>query len=89
LSGRKTIALFDRAEARDFADVYALAARFGREALLQSEAEVDLGFDVEVFAQMLSTLARFRNADLPVAPEEIPALRAFFAEWVDELRVPN
>jgi Nucleotidyl transferase AbiEii toxin, Type IV TA system len=47
LSGRKTIALFDRAEARDFADVYVLAARFGREALLRSTAEVDLGFDVE------------------------------------------
>lgn len=89
LFGRKTIALFDRAEARDFADVYVLAARFGREALLQSAAEVDLGFDVEVFAQMLSTLARFRDADLPVAPEEISALRAFFADWASELRAPN
>jgi len=89
LSGRKMIALFDRAEARDFADVYVLAARFGREALLRSAAEVDLGFDVEVFAQMLSTLVRFRDADLPVAADEIPAMRAFFADWIAELRAPS
>jgi hypothetical protein len=29
LAGRKLIALFDRAEARDFADVYVLAGRYG------------------------------------------------------------
>jgi hypothetical protein len=56
---------------------------------LQSAAEVDLGFDVEVFAQMLSTLARFQDADLPVAPAEVSALRAFFSDWVDDLRARN
>lgn len=30
LAGRKLVALFDRAEARDFADVFVLAQRFGR-----------------------------------------------------------
>jgi hypothetical protein len=34
LAGRKTLALFDRAEARDFTDVYALVQRYGKELLL-------------------------------------------------------
>ena len=45
LAGRKLVALFDRAEARDFTDVYALAARFGTDTLLSRAAEVDAGFD--------------------------------------------
>jgi Nucleotidyl transferase AbiEii toxin, Type IV TA system len=89
LYGRKTIALFDRAEARDFADVYILAARFGRDALLRSAAEVDRGFDTEIFAQMLSTLSRFRDEDIPVAANEVAALRAFFADWTVRLRAPG
>src|SRR5262249_52414914 len=35
LAARKTLALFGRAEPRDFADVYALADRYGRDALLE------------------------------------------------------
>jgi hypothetical protein len=34
LAGRELVALFDRAEARDFADVFVLARRFGRSTLL-------------------------------------------------------
>ena len=34
LAGRKMLALFDRAEARDFADVFVLASRFGKDLLL-------------------------------------------------------
>lgn len=33
LSGRKLLALFSRAEPRDFADVYLLAQRFGKQSL--------------------------------------------------------
>jgi hypothetical protein len=35
LAGRKLVALFDRAEARDFADVFVLAQRFGQEVLMR------------------------------------------------------
>ena len=35
LAGRKLAALFSRAEARDFADVYVLAQRFSKELLLE------------------------------------------------------
>ncbi|MFN0281210.1 MAG: nucleotidyl transferase AbiEii/AbiGii toxin family protein [Kineosporiaceae bacterium] len=61
LAGRKVAALFDLVEARDFADVYALAARYGTERLLELAAAVDAGFDVGVFADMLDSLARFTD----------------------------
>ena len=84
LAGRKVIALFDRAEARDFVDVHALAHRYGKPLLLQRAAEVDAGFDVNVFTQMLASLDRFQDADVP--SDDVVALRRFFAAWRDELQ---
>ncbi|WP_406051428.1 nucleotidyl transferase AbiEii/AbiGii toxin family protein [Kribbella sp. NBC_00889] len=40
LAGRKVIALFDRAEARDFADVYVLAQRYDKSNLLAWAADL-------------------------------------------------
>jgi predicted nucleotidyltransferase component of viral defense system len=60
LAGRKVIALFDRAAARDFADVYTLPARFGKPLLLARATEIDLGFNRHIFADMLRTLDRAR-----------------------------
>ena len=81
LAGRKVIALFDRAEARDFVDVYLLARHFSKETLLARAAEIDTGFTTRIFADMLATLARFRDSDLPISDEQIVALRTFFADW--------
>jgi len=44
--------------ARDFADVYVLARRFGKDVLLAHAAQVDAGFDPRVLAGMLATLDR-------------------------------
>jgi hypothetical protein len=62
LAGRKVIALFDRAEARDFTDVYVLAHRYPKTLLLARAAEVDLGFDLHVFGDMLGTWVRCRDS---------------------------
>jgi hypothetical protein len=86
LAGRKVIALFDRAEARDFADVHALAARYGTVRLLELAAAVDRGFDEQVFADMLDSLARFTDEEIPVPAEEVPRVRRFAAEWAARLR---
>jgi hypothetical protein len=85
LAGRKLIALFDRAEARDFADVYMLAQRFGRETLLERAREVDLGFDNGVLATMLRSLDRFSDDELPVKAADVEAIRSYFRGWADEL----
>jgi len=85
LAGRKVVALFDRAEARDFADVFELSQHFSKEDLLAEASEVDRGFDRQIFAEMLRSLARFSDADLPAPETHIASMRDFFATWADQL----
>ncbi len=86
LAGHKLLALFDRAAARDFADVYVLARLFGKDVLLARAAQIDAGFDVRVLADMIATLNRFTDDELPSPDGSSPAeLRAFYAAWRAEL----
>ena len=89
LAGRKLLALFGRAEARDFADVYMLAQRFGQQLLLERAAEVDLGFDHAVLAEMMRTLNRFTDDELPVDAGEATSVRAYFRVWAERLGGPG
>lgn len=86
LAGHKLLALFDRAAARDFADVYVLARRFGKNVMLARAAQIDAGFDSDVLADMIATPDRLGDDGLPV-PEGTSAaeLRAFYAAWRSEL----
>ena len=86
LAGRKAIALFDRAAARDFLDVYALASRFTKAELLARAAEIDAGFNPGAFADMLDYLDRYRDGDLDLGGVDIADMRAFFRAWAVELR---
>lgn len=81
LAGRKLLALFDRAAARDFVDVYVLAQRYGRDLLLDRAAAVDLGFDRGQLAGMMAMLDRYTDEDLPVPAGQVPALRGYFRDW--------
>jgi hypothetical protein len=85
LAARKTLALFGRAEARDFADVYDLARRYGRDNLLDWAASDDRGFDKQIFADMLASIDRLTDADLPVDSRHASAMRAYFREWAADL----
>jgi hypothetical protein len=86
LAGRKLLALFDRAAPRDFVDVFRLAARYDKATLVEWARRVDSGMDDGVLADMIGMLGRFRDADLPIRDEDVPALRAFFAQWRAALR---
>lgn len=86
LAARKTLALFGRAEPRDFADIHDLAQRYGRDRLLQWAAEDDPGFDRQVFADMLTTIDRLTDTDLPVSPRQATALRAWVHDWAADLQ---
>ena len=77
--------MFDRAAARDFVDVYALGRRFSKTELLELARELDSGFDVRVFIDMLRHLARYGDVDLALGDVDIAALRAFFQQWITEL----
>ena len=85
LAGRKLLALFDRAEARDFADIYALQTKFDKSTLLARAGELDDGFDVAMFAMMIRTIRRFAPEDFHPTEDEFPALVLFFSAWADEL----
>ncbi len=86
LAGHKLLALFDRAAARDFADVYVLARRLGKDTLLIRAAQIDAGFDCTVLAAMLATLDRLADAEIPLPDGTTPAeVRAFYATWQSEL----
>ncbi len=86
LAGRKVVALFDRAAARDFVDVYALNRTFTKSVLLDRAAEVDAGFDLGVFAEMLDHLSRYSDADLELGEVDVAAVRGFFERWATEIR---
>lgn len=89
-AGHKLLALFDRAAARNFADVYVLARPFGKAVLLARAAQIDGGFDVRVLADMIATLDRFADDELPVPGGSSAAeLRAFYAAWRSELAAVN
>ena len=86
LATRKLLALFGRAEARDFADVYLLAQRFNRDEMMRMAASMDLGFNEEVLGQMLSTMVRFSDDEIPLQSSQVPEARTYFHEWASELR---
>ena len=86
LAGHKLLALFDRAAARDFADVYVLAHQFGKAVMLARAAQIDAGFDTSVLADMITTLNRFTDDEIPILDGSSAAeLRAFYATWRSEL----
>jgi hypothetical protein len=89
LGARKLLALFDRAAARDFVDVHALAATFDLGDLLDIAADLDDGFDLDVFIEMLATLDRYDDTDISDLGAEPAQLRGFVTRWRDQLRASS
>jgi len=78
-------ALFGRAEARDFADVYRLSRIFERSEVLRCAREVDLGIDDLGLAEAMRTVRRFRPSEISLPEELVDGAQRFFAAWADEL----
>jgi predicted nucleotidyltransferase component of viral defense system len=85
LAGRKLLALFDRAEARDFADVFDLLRRFDKDELLGLAREIDGGFDRAVFTDMLRSILRHDEKLLASGGAQPDVVRSTFFTWADEL----
>ncbi|MFT4262033.1 MAG: nucleotidyl transferase AbiEii/AbiGii toxin family protein [Nocardioides sp.] len=85
LAIRKTLALFSRAEPRDFADVYAIHQHFDRSEILTEAAAADAGFDIGVFVQMLRSHKRLCDNDFPPTGVSVEELRRYFDDWADDL----
>lgn len=81
----KVLALFGRAEARDFVDVSALVSRYGLEHLCQLAAEKDPGFDLAILAEMMSRIDRLPRNEFGIDDAEYERLRRSVEVWRHEL----
>ena len=79
------LALFGRAEPRDFVDVYVLTRQFSKDQLLEWAAGADPGFSKQTFARMLLSHTRLADGDLPDVSVAVETIRTFFDAWAAEL----
>lgn len=88
LAADKTLALWGRAEPRDFLDVITLRERYGGTRLLELAAEKDRGFTLETFIEALRSSRRLRPVDwmdAGIDEERARAINAAVDEWRIEL----
>jgi hypothetical protein len=85
LAADKVLALFGRAEARDFVDVYALELRFDLERIMTLAATKDRGFDRAVLRGMLGRFQRLPRDEFEVDDEAFEDLRRAVERWVGDL----
>ncbi len=89
LAGDKMAALFGRAEARDFVDVFALSARFTRQEMYALARDKDTGFVLHRLRDSLGLFDHRRRQDFPVSDEEYERLRSWVRQWREQLPAPT
>ncbi|HVC70264.1 MAG TPA: nucleotidyl transferase AbiEii/AbiGii toxin family protein [Acidimicrobiales bacterium] len=77
----KVLAVFGRAEARDFVDLSAVADRYGLEYLCERALDKDRGFDPQVFREMLDRFDRLPRDEFDVPNRGFERLVAIIEEW--------
>jgi predicted nucleotidyltransferase component of viral defense system len=85
LAANKVLALFDRAEARDFLDLAELTRHFRLQPLFDLASEKDTGFDKTHFLEALSSFNRFTPADFGLDEDEYEHLRVTVSTWRAQL----
>ena len=81
LAARKVLALFDRAEARDFVDTQGLAAHFDLDHLADLAGQLDGGFTNELLAESLASHQRFSDDEFAALGTDPDQLRSFIEHW--------
>jgi hypothetical protein len=85
LAADKLLALYGRAELRDFLDIAALLNHFSRTTLMRLAREKDKGFHGRRFAEALAALHRFSDTDFSAAGTSRKDLAAVFDDWRSSL----
>jgi hypothetical protein len=85
LAADKLLALFDRAQARDFVDVAALVERFGLGRLCELASEKDSGFSRSVLVDMLGSFRRFPPGEFGLSADAYENLARSVEDWRLEL----
>lgn len=79
----KVLAIFGRAEARDFADLMALTPRYPLAQLFALARDKDRGFEVKYFVEMLGRFERLRREEFDLDDVAFERLRVAVAGWRD------
>lgn len=77
----KVLAIFGRAEARDFVDLMAAEPRYGLDRLFDLASEKDRGFLPGVFAEMLKRFGRLRREEFELDDAGYERLRHTVERW--------
>jgi hypothetical protein len=77
----KVLAVFGRAEARDYVDLMAIEPRFGLARLFELAREKDSGFSPAVFIEMLDRFPRLRRDEFPLDDVQFDELRFRLQVW--------
>jgi len=80
----KVLALFGRAEARDFVDLMAVEPRYGLDRLCRLAAEKDRGFTPAVFAEMLGQFHRLRREEFELDDARYAQLGQEVGRWREQ-----
>jgi hypothetical protein len=81
LAADKLLAVFGRAEARDFVDLGALEDRFGLDRLFELAGEKDRGFQPTVFAEMMNRFGRLGRAEFQLDDVQYEELSRRVQVW--------
>lgn len=85
LAARKVLAVLDRAEGRDFTDLWVLARQLGRDNCIAWAQQLDRGVTEADVATGLGHLERLSDDELPCRPRERAAVRRWFEDWRNAL----
>ena len=77
----KVLAVFGRAEARDFVDLEAVEGRYGLDHLFELAAEKDRGFTPEMFGEMAGRFSRLRQDEFGLDAGQYEELERRVAAW--------
>jgi hypothetical protein len=85
LAGRKVLATLDRAEARDFTDLWSLSRLLGRTACVAAAQRLDDGVDATSIHAAFANIGRLTDDEFPAAPDDVDAVRRWFIDWRRDL----
>jgi len=86
LGGRKVPTIVDRLEARDYADLRALAGILGRWTCIEAGLSMDPGARVSEVADAFARVTSILDERFPPGPEDAAVIKRYFTDWADELR---
>lgn len=86
LAARKVLAVLDRADGRDFTDLWTLAREHGQTETIAWVRQLDDGVTASQIAAAFDQLARLRAGELPCESLDRPIVREWFTTWSEHLR---